>query len=198
MYVCMYVCMCMYLVFIRCDKRTSNNKQKAESEWCTVQSSKTKKNYKNTDLWQTDTDRHRQAERQAERHTAIANRGPRPTGNKYLTSLLGCKACKSNGFSITPDSLIKQAKGIFCKNVKLLNHKSIFAFLPLQKQHTAPIKVKFGITLTTTLVHQCRGVNIHNKCYKKLCYRRRTARRAILVEILSTCQLVSDLWSFVA
>jgi len=37
----------MYVIFIRCDKRTSNNKhKKTESEWRTVQSSKTKKNYK--------------------------------------------------------------------------------------------------------------------------------------------------------
>ena len=140
------------------------------------------------------TDRHRQTDR----HTAIASR---PTGKNYLTSLLGYQACKNNGFSITPDNVDKTSKRYLCKNVKLLNYKSIFVFLPLQKQHTAPIKVKFGITLTPTLVHQCRGVGIHNKCYKKLCYRRRTTRRAILVDILSTCQLVSNLppykWSLV-
>jgi len=134
--------------------------------------------------------------RQTDTHTAIASR---PTGKNYLTSLLGYKECKNNNFSITPDNVDKTNKRFFCKNVKLLNYKSIFAFLPLQKQPTAAIKVKFGITLTPALVHQCRGVSIrNNKCYKKLCYRRRTARRAILVEILSTCQLVSNLWSFVA
>jgi len=42
----MYVCRPMYVIFIRCDKRTSNNKHKKQSQ--NDKAAKPKKNYKKT------------------------------------------------------------------------------------------------------------------------------------------------------